>query len=415
MDGVRELERRTPIVMSEGDAFTRGRSLGRAVPARVHRTVEAYLGLCAYHAGLDRARVLDEAARFIPAIDGLAPALLEEMRGIADGAGCDPREIVAINARTELLHGAARRPECTAVAVAPPASADGHVRIAQNWDWFAALAGTTVLWALRRDDGPDVLTFTEAGIVGKIGVNAAGLGLCVNLLMSDADHPGPAAPMHVILRHVLDTARSVDAAVALIAATPRSTSCNHLLADRAGALADVEAMPHGCRVARPAAGTLAHANHCADDDLVAGDRGARDYPETAARGARGAGCGADARSTDRREGGARDPIRPRDRAGVDLPARGPRPTGRGTGGERRVDHLRPYGGHARPRRRAAVPVDLPPRRDRRLPAPSAGPATLNGSAGLRLGAIATRAKSFAIRGAVPGQGRRHLNPRTRRE
>jgi len=288
MDGVRELDRRTPIITSEGDAYARGRSLGRAVPARVRRTVEAYLGLCAYHAGLDRARVLDEAARFIPAIEGLTPALLEEMRGIADGAGCDLREIVAINARTDLLHGVARRPECTAVAVAPPASADGHVRIAQNWDWFAVLAGTTVLWALRRDDGPDVLTFTEAGIVGKIGVNAAGLGLCVNLLMSDADHPGPAAPMHVILRHVLDTARSVDAAVALIAATPRCTSCNHLLADRAGALADVEATPRGYRVARPAAGTLAHANHCAADDLVAGDCGARDYPETVARGARAA-------------------------------------------------------------------------------------------------------------------------------
>ena len=278
--------RETLIVVSEGDAFTRGRQLSRAAADRVEQTIASYMTLFARRAGLERGRVLAAAEQFMPAIEGYAPHLLEEMRGIAAGSGRDLREIVAINARTELMYGLPGRPECTSVAVSPAASADGHVRVAQNWDWFATLAGTTVLWVLRRDDGPDVLTFVEAGIVGKIGVNAAGLALCVNLLTSDSDNPGPAIPMHVVLRRVLDEARSVEQAIALIAAAPRCTSCNHLLADRSGAIADVEATPAGQSVLRPRGGVLTHANHCADADLFARDRGARDYPETVARGER---------------------------------------------------------------------------------------------------------------------------------
>lgn len=282
------MTRETPLVVSEGDAYARGHHLGSSVAERVERTVGAYMMLFEQQAGLDRARVLAEAQRFIPAIEDFAPELLEEMRGIAAGAGRDLREIVAANARTELLYGVPAHPECTAVAVAPPASASGHVYVAQNWDWYAALAGTTVLWVLRRDDGPDVLTFAEAGLVGKIGVNSAGLGMAVNLLTSDADHPGPAAPMHVILRHVLNETRSVAEAIALLAATPRCTSCNHLLADRSGALADVEATPAGQGVLRSPDGVLTHTNHCADAALTTRDRLARESPETLARGARAA-------------------------------------------------------------------------------------------------------------------------------
>jgi hypothetical protein len=64
---------------------------------------------------------------------------MEEICGIAEGASCDVREIVAINACTELLYGVTHQPECTAIAVSSSASADGHTRLAQNWDWHPSL------------------------------------------------------------------------------------------------------------------------------------------------------------------------------------------------------------------------------------------------------------------------------------
>jgi isopenicillin-N N-acyltransferase like protein len=130
------------------------------------------------------------------------------------------------------------------------------------------------------------LTLTEAGIVGKIGINAAGLAMCINLLRSDSDSGGPVAPMHIILRRVLEECHSIDEAIALISNTPRCTSCNHMLADRSGAIADVEATPAGQWVHRPTEGILTHTNHCTNSTLAMQDRYVREYPETRERDSR---------------------------------------------------------------------------------------------------------------------------------
>ncbi len=279
-------DRHIPYITTQGTPFMRGRGLGRLEPQRVRHTVRSYMAIFRARAGLRREAVFAQAERFMPVIAQYAPALLEEMRGIAEGAGCDVREIVAINARTELMYGITQRGECTAIGVQSQAATDGHVRLAQNWDWHPSLAGSVIAWHIRPEEGPDLMTLTEAGIVGKIGINAYGLALCINLLLSDSDNEGPAVPMHVILRTILDTAHSVQEAIDLIASTSRCTSCHHLLADRAGDVAGVEATPSGQYVLRPVHGVITHTNHCVDAALFARDRGARDEPETLARGAR---------------------------------------------------------------------------------------------------------------------------------
>ncbi len=280
------MDRRIPLIMSEGTPFERGFHLGDTESERVTQSVVAYMELFKQVAGLSRDDVFASAENFIPVIAHYAPQLLEEIRGIAEGAGRDLREIVAINARTEMMYGVNPRPECTAIGVSTVASADGHIRLAQNWDWHPSLAGTLILWVLRRDDGPDLLTLTEAGIVGKIGINAAGLAMCINLLVSANDSRGPAVPMHILLRHILDTASSVEEAITLIGSTPRCTSCNHLLMDRTGALVSVEATPLGQRIVRSMEGWLTHTNHCISVDLSAHDNYVRERPETLARNRR---------------------------------------------------------------------------------------------------------------------------------
>ena len=280
------MDRRIPLIISEGDSFTRGLHLGRSETERVTHTIKAYMEIFAQTSRLNRNAVLTHAERFIPSIASYAPHLLEEMRGIAKGAGRDLREIIAINARTELMYGVTQRPECTSIGISTAASSDGNIRVAQNWDWRPSLAGSLILWALRRDDGPDLLTLTEAGMVGKIGINSSGLAMCINLLMSDTDHGGPAVPMHIILRHILEKAHSVEEALLIIGTTERCTSCFHMLADRSGALAGVEATPAGQHVLRTTSGVLTHTNHCVSPDLFIHDSNAREYPETLARGER---------------------------------------------------------------------------------------------------------------------------------
>ena len=280
------MERHIPLIISEGKPFERGWHFGKSQQERVQHTVNAYMRIFEEFAGLDRVAVYQQVERIIPAIGRFSASLLDEMCGIAEGAECDVREIVAINARTELMYGVTNRPECTSIAVSGAASADEHTRVAQNWDWHPSLVGTLVLWLIRRSNGPDLLTLTEAGIVGKIGINAAGLAMCINLLRSDSDSSGPAAPMHVILRRVLEECHTVDEAIALLGKTPRCTSCNHMLADRNGSIADVEATPAGQWIHRPQNGLLTHANHCTSQVLASRDRYVRENPETCERDSR---------------------------------------------------------------------------------------------------------------------------------
>jgi isopenicillin-N N-acyltransferase-like protein len=280
------MDRHIPLVISEGDAFTRGFHLGHIETERVTHTVTAYMEIFEQASGLNRDAVFTHAERFMPSIASYAPHLLDEMRGIAEGAGRDLREIIAINARTEMMYGVTQRPECTSIGISTAASSDGHIRLAQNWDWRPTLAGSLILWALHCEDGPDLLTLTEAGMVGKIGINSMGLAMCINLLMSDTDNAGPAVPMHIILRHVLEEARSVEDAITLISAAERCTSCFHLLADRSGALAGVEATPAGQHIELATTGVLTHTNHCVSADLFIYDSNARAYPETLVRGER---------------------------------------------------------------------------------------------------------------------------------
>ena len=277
------MDRHIPVITGEGTPFQRGLHLGRLAREQVLHSVTAYLHIFKRISGLSQDAVFKHAERFLPSIAAYAPHLLEEMQGIAEGAGCHLYEIIAINARTELMYGVTHKPECTAIAVGAEASADGHLRLAQNWDWHPSLVGALVLWIVKREDGPDLLTLTEAGIVGKIGMNAAGLAMCINLLKSDSDSSGPAVPMHVILRRILEEASTIEEACALIRHSARCTSCNHLLADRSGAIADVEATPAGQHILPAKNGVLAHTNHCIQPDLFSRDRYAREYPETLAR------------------------------------------------------------------------------------------------------------------------------------
>src|ERR1051326_3913267 len=135
------MNRHIPLIVSQGTPFERGLQLGQAAKVQVAQAVTAYMERCQLRVGLDRAGVLAEASRFIPLIEEQTPHLLAEMQGIAEGAGRDMLEVVALNVRTELLYGVTPMQECTSIAVDARASADGHVRLAQNWDWHPALAG----------------------------------------------------------------------------------------------------------------------------------------------------------------------------------------------------------------------------------------------------------------------------------
>ncbi|SEL21876.1 C45 family autoproteolytic acyltransferase/hydolase [Streptacidiphilus jiangxiensis] len=267
----------------------RGLLLGRAFPDRIHRTCDFYDTLFAA-AGAAPADVGELGRTALAAIAATAPALAEEIDGIARGAQLPVERIAALNARTEILGRFGRQhPECSTVVHAP---ADGRPPVTtQTWDWHDDMRDGWFVWHIEHPDGRSVRTVTEYGIVGKIGVNAAGLGLHFNILAHAADASASVSvsqrgwlPVHVLARHVLDTCGSVDEAARLAMATPVAASSSLTLAGyeqgRARA-ATVELSPAEPALLRPGTdGYLLRTNHFVDPTLAAGEALATEDPDT---------------------------------------------------------------------------------------------------------------------------------------
>ena len=274
-----------PLVEISGPPRDRGRSYGVQAHARIRHSIASYARLFAY-CGIDWGDAQMRALGFRDAIAATSTDLLEEIGGIAEGAGVTEAEILTLNARTEILPSTYSSPpadawpealarnraaavpdwgECTALAVLPGASRDGGTWLAQNWDWIGAQRAAMVLLRVTDQRGRRLLTLTEAGMLAKIGCNDRGFGVCLNILRSVDDGREPGVPVHVLLRHLLDC-DDVDAACATARALQHGASSNILAADRGGHAASIEVSPRGVAVIVPGGGTLAHTNHFLDPD-----------------------------------------------------------------------------------------------------------------------------------------------------
>jgi isopenicillin-N N-acyltransferase-like protein len=210
-----------------------------------------------------RVRELAEAAR--AALAGWAPDLAGELDQYAVACGLPPWRIHALDARTELLAaaGAAGRGECSTVATTTPGGPLG----AQTWDWHRELAGGWAVLEYPQTALPFV-TVTEAGLLAKIGINSAGVGVLFNILSHRSDTGTGGVPVHAVARRILDSADSVEAAVAILRSAPLAASSCFTLLDPSR-VACLEASPAGV-AELPAARWTLHTNHFRSPDLAPG-------------------------------------------------------------------------------------------------------------------------------------------------
>jgi isopenicillin-N N-acyltransferase like protein len=257
---------RYPTIRVSGGARERGMAYGRAAAARIARSLEIYSEIFEHHTGWRWRQVTEQAERFTEPIAAAHPTYIDELEGIAEGAGVGYSDVLAINVRTEVMFSAvARRAalECTSFAALPEATANGHTLLAQNWDWNPRTTETVVVLEVSRDDGPDFVTVVEAGLLAKSGMNEAGLGVVTNALITDADEGTPALPYHVILRAILD-AENLPGALHAVTGHPRSSAANYLIGHRDGLAVDVEAAPGDYSrvwLTFPMDGLVHHTNH----------------------------------------------------------------------------------------------------------------------------------------------------------
>ncbi|MEW6344154.1 MAG: C45 family peptidase [Pseudomonadota bacterium] len=257
-----------PFVSVSGKPYDRGVQYGRAVAERVHLSAARY-GQTLRNLGYSEASQMALIRSLEQAIGEFQPAYLEEMRGIAAGAEVSYEDIVMINARTEVLAKARAEKAleaededgCTGVLVLPSRSATGKLIHAQNWDWKADCVDTGIVLRVRNEDGPDFLTFVEAGGLARSGLNAAGVSITANYLESDRDYTQLGVPLSLLRRRVLEEPVFANA-LRVIATTPKSCSNNIMLGMAEGFGIDFECAPDEAFPIYPGDDQLiVHANH----------------------------------------------------------------------------------------------------------------------------------------------------------
>jgi hypothetical protein len=229
----------TPITLT-GDPFERGRGHGQALRAEVQAHLAAWLGSLA-EAGIGEPRAyvagMLAATAFRPAIERHTPDLWQEVQGIAAGAEVAPDLLFGLQLLDEewayrvRLGRDGKLEKCSSVAIVP---ASGPTWIGQNMDLGGYTEGFAALLAPAAAPGaPADLVFTLAGMIGLMGTNAAGVGVCVNSLPQLPSAP-KGLPVAFVLRRLLQ-ASSLTEAADLVLSLPHATNQHYLIAGPGGA------------------------------------------------------------------------------------------------------------------------------------------------------------------------------------
>ena len=203
---------------------------GVKLARQIHHNIEFYRPLFLTNFETET-QVLHEAKHIKDRIQNFNPAYIVELDHIALGAEVtEPLWVYALNSRTELTL-TRRDGECTAL-VFPKQNFLG-----QTWDWAQSLSDSFVIMQINYPSGHQILQLTEAGIIGKIGLNNQGLGVTLNILWTK-DLVLSGIPVHILLRAILDS-RSLEDSSEVVNRSLRGKASN-IIVCQDGSAYDVE-------------------------------------------------------------------------------------------------------------------------------------------------------------------------------
>ncbi len=232
-----------PLVEVCGNSYEMGYQHGAQVAGLVRRYIELIEKL----AGQPQDVLSRNALAFLPTLRAFSPAFVEEVRGLADGAGISFEQALLCQVRGEAARVAGIQSSqldegCTAFAFTGSATADGRPLAGQNQDLEPEFKDLGILLRVKpNDDRPQALMFTFAGQLGYAGMNEHGLAHFNNVLF---DYGWRLALPRQPLKRVMLEQRTVAECITLANRWRTCSAANMVMCDR-GNIADVEVRPEG--------------------------------------------------------------------------------------------------------------------------------------------------------------------------
>lgn len=262
-----------PQIVCAGDAYEIGYQHGSQAAEQVRGSIYFYSGLFEQYTGKTWPQITPIALAFGETIKRKWPNYLQEMQGIADGAKCSLADVIALNVRTEIAFGLMEPGRmvsdgCTSLAWS---TADVS-RMGQNWDWMEEQKENIIFLTLKQTGMPIIKMMTEGGIIGKIGMNSEGVGVCLNAVRCSGNDM-TRLPIHLALRMALESS-TIQQAVQRLEAVG-TAGCGFLLLGQGNEAIGLEFTSKTVvRLNQDSLGRVMHSNH-----LLHEHRGALEWPE----------------------------------------------------------------------------------------------------------------------------------------
>jgi isopenicillin-N N-acyltransferase-like protein len=259
-----------PVVDASGTPGQIGASHGEAQRDRIRAFAEEFVSYIVRNAAipLTEEKLWALWAPQVAVNQREAPWLIDEMHGIARGAGVAFERVFLLNSMLDVnsfrYFGMAKSfAGCTTFAAAREGGI-GRTLIGQTYDMPEFFQKYLTVLRLRPAGGLRQLVFTFAGIVGAAGLNEGGIAVNINYL-SPLD-VGQGRLHAVIVRQILAGRPIADALTPALLA-PRAGGAHYLVADRDGTLVSIETTGRRHHVFYPDGNAIGHTNHYLADEL----------------------------------------------------------------------------------------------------------------------------------------------------
>ena len=251
------------VLVLEGTPYERGLTHGKVLKKEIHEVVALWKAQLGSPPGTDADAFIEkflEETDFAPAIKKWTPGLLEEVRGISDGAEIGFDTIYAFQLMNEvwLYQSGLEGEACSAIAF--ERQGERPALVAQNMDLEPFREGYQVLMHVKHPDSDlESLFLTCAGLIVTTGMNNAPLGVAVNA-MGQMNFGPEGLPVAFVVRGLLEQ-KSLQDAVDFLKTVKHASGQNYILGDSEDVV-DLEVSTNQlARFTPESPGVILHTNH----------------------------------------------------------------------------------------------------------------------------------------------------------
>ena len=256
-----------PMIKVQGSHREMGRQIGEAFQEQIHHHINnthTLIDASFTTLELTWTGAQNQARKYMPFAQERYPHYVEEMIGLAEGAGVPFEDVAVVNALEAVTIDALHLSKCTSIAINEQKSLNGHVYAAHNEDWLPEDEPDVYLIHADPSDEPPFLAMTYGALLPNIGFNAYGIAQLCDSVFPDDSRIG--IPRVIVSRAVLATKTPGDA-IREALVPRRAAGYNHLLVHESGELYNVEVSARRFAVLYSMDGYLTHTNHYLDPNM----------------------------------------------------------------------------------------------------------------------------------------------------